>query len=231
MILIVFDIDGTLTDTNKVDQFCFAETYKQLHNVDWDNFNWDGVDHISDSGLANSYFLDEHRRLPTFEEIDALQNKFMSLMETEYVKDPSQFSEVKGGANLFQSLKDHEGYDVALATGCWERSAIFKLKSANIPFGGIPLGHADHHYDRGEITKKAIGLSRKKYKNKYEHVVYVGDGIWDAHTTGKLQIPFIGMDYHHNNKLKDIGTKILLHEYSSVEKFEVAINEAIFTFE
>jgi beta-phosphoglucomutase-like phosphatase (HAD superfamily) len=43
MTLLIFDIDGTLTDTKGVDDHCFMSAFQdeyavELHNIDWANF-------------------------------------------------------------------------------------------------------------------------------------------------------------------------------------------------
>ena len=230
MILLIFDIDGTLTNTTEIDNLCFAETYRQLHNVDWNNFDWDDVEHVSDSGLVISYFKHTHKRQATPREIRALQSKFMDLLEDAYQNRPNQFQEITGASALLQRLKGHADYQLAFATGCWEVSARYKLERANIPFENLPLAHADHHYNRVEITKKAIELSNLKYGMQWDHIVYIGDGVWDAKTTDQLQIPFIGMDFYSSGKLKKHGTETIINHFENVEKFESTIQQAIINF-
>ena len=131
---------------------------------------------------------------------------------------------------LIEELCNHSQYDVAYATGCWKKSALYKLNAANILFDNIPLGHADYHYNRALITKEAIQLATIQYQRKWDYIVYIGDGIWDAKTTDQLGIPFIGVDYLQDGKLRSYGIKIIVEHYESVEIFESYLNEAITNF-
>ena len=231
MILLIFDIDGTLTNTTTVDNHCFAETYKEIHQVDWDNFNWDGVDHVSDTGLANAYFKQRYSRLPTQSELEQLQIKFMDLLTLAHQDDPNQFKEIKGAKSIIQQLNVHPNYQLAMATGCWKPSALFKLKAAQIPFEEIPLGHANHHFDRMKITRKAIQLARVRYNYPWDHIVYIGDGIWDAQTTQKLEIPFVGIDFNRDDKLQQHGVKTIISHYEDLDQFELVVKQSIDNFE
>jgi len=230
MILLVFDIDGTLTNTTDVDNLCFTQTYQNLYKADWKNFNWKGIQHVSDSGLANAYFEYRFNRLPISEEIEKIQLMFMEILSKQFVKKPSRFREIPGAGQLIREFSSHSNYHVAFATGCWKKSAIFKLNAANIPFNNIPLGHADFHYDRALITKEAIKLAQVKFGTDWEHIVYVGDGIWDAQTTDLLKIPLIGVDFYQNGNLKKYGTKTVISHYNEIENFESIIEEAITNF-
>jgi len=46
MQLVIFDIDGTLTDTNKVDADCFVRAFYEEFNILHINQNWQYYTHI-----------------------------------------------------------------------------------------------------------------------------------------------------------------------------------------
>ena len=229
MILVIFDIDGTLTDTSEIDHHCFQKTYEHLFGLNWDDFNWNNIYHVSDSGLANSYFMTTHNRLPNPNELSLLQETFMDYLSSAYKTSPSKFKAVAGARKILKHMAKTQKYHIALATGCWEVSANYKLNAAQIEFDKLPLAHADHHFDRAEILRKAIQLSIHD-KGQLEQVVYIGDGIWDAKTTNRINIPFVGIDYHRDGILKSFGTEMIIRDYSDVEIFESAIERSIINF-
>jgi phosphoserine phosphatase len=51
MKLIVFDLDGTLTATNAVDDECFARALHIVFDIDLINTNWTAYSHVTDAGV------------------------------------------------------------------------------------------------------------------------------------------------------------------------------------
>jgi hypothetical protein len=51
--LAVFDIDGTLCDTNAVDDSCFVQAVGEFLQVDSSQLDWSAAPDIPDSGLLN----------------------------------------------------------------------------------------------------------------------------------------------------------------------------------
>ena len=46
--LIIFDIDGTLVYSNKVDSKCFSETYQQIYGEPFPSIDWRVYPHVTD---------------------------------------------------------------------------------------------------------------------------------------------------------------------------------------
>ena len=53
-------------------------------------------------------------------------------------------------------LKEDSGWTVAIATGCWQVSARFKMAAAGIPVEGLPAAFADDGPSRESIVRMAI---------------------------------------------------------------------------
>lgn len=52
MTAIVFDIDGTLTNTRKVDDKCFIKAFKNTFEIDISNQNWSEFTNVTDWGIT-----------------------------------------------------------------------------------------------------------------------------------------------------------------------------------
>ena len=52
MQLIIFDIDGTLTQTADVDSRCFVQTVKDVLDLDEIDTDWATYRHVTDAGIA-----------------------------------------------------------------------------------------------------------------------------------------------------------------------------------
>ena len=46
MKLVIFDIDGTLTHTSRVDEICFVRAWAELHGIEDIREHWSGCPHV-----------------------------------------------------------------------------------------------------------------------------------------------------------------------------------------
>jgi hypothetical protein len=76
--IVVFDIDATLTNTNHVDGFLFEKAILdtlQICSIDTD---WHNYKYSTDTGILNEIVQLKLGRDPTYNEIEAIKNKFVS---------------------------------------------------------------------------------------------------------------------------------------------------------
>jgi hypothetical protein len=71
MNLAIFDIDGTLTDTNGVDDRCFIESLALALAITGIDTDWAGYPHTTDSGIMLRIFQERFGRGPVPDEIEA----------------------------------------------------------------------------------------------------------------------------------------------------------------
>ena len=62
--LAIFDIDGTLTDTNAVDDESYMRAIADVLNLDAYRLDWSEAPHITDSALLQARGDRRHRLLP-----------------------------------------------------------------------------------------------------------------------------------------------------------------------
>jgi beta-phosphoglucomutase-like phosphatase (HAD superfamily) len=74
--LAIFDIDGTLTATNEVDDECFLRAVSETLGVDCGAVDWSDMPHVTDSAIARSLWTRDRGREPTKRDIQALQRRF-----------------------------------------------------------------------------------------------------------------------------------------------------------
>lgn len=72
MNLIVFDIDGTLTQTNNVDSLCFTKAIKDTLQITELNTDWASYQYSTDSGLLTEIYENFLQRPPSIEEINLM---------------------------------------------------------------------------------------------------------------------------------------------------------------
>ena len=69
MKLAVFDLDGTLTATNAVDDACFVRALRIVFDIDLINTNWTAYSHVTDASVMAVAFgenMTEIRNLPKY---------------------------------------------------------------------------------------------------------------------------------------------------------------------
>jgi phosphoglycolate phosphatase-like HAD superfamily hydrolase len=220
--LIIFDIDGTLTNTKKVDDSCFKSAFKETFGIDIENQNWEDLKNVTDWGITEEIILKERGQIPTANEYEALTANFVDKLNIEIDKDPTQFNAVKG-ANQFLYHLRQKNYKISIATGGWRLSAEMKLKASGLDVKGIPIANSNDHKTREDIIQHAILLSEVKHNEKFQRLVYFGDGVWDYTTSRKLGLGFIGLDIDQNDKLKKLGAEHVFKDYREVDLIEQVV--------
>ncbi len=192
--LVIFDIDGTLTQTGGVDLNAFTQAFIEYFEVDKINNNWAEYCYSTDSGIAMELFEKYLYRKPSVEEMQAIKNKFFDLLELQIRNNNSHCRPLLGAQTIFGRIAALSNWDIAIATGCWRGSALIKLRHAGLPYHNIPLGCADDDMERYEIINIATQRAKKHYQQEqYKTIVYVGDRFWDYRASQKLGINFIGV--------------------------------------
>jgi phosphoglycolate phosphatase-like HAD superfamily hydrolase len=216
MNLAIFDIDGTLTETNAVDDTCFVQAFADALGVTQINTNWMEYQYVTDSGITFQIFDERMGRPPQQDELANLKSCLVNLLEAQRIKDASLFAEVPGAARALNRLGEETEWAVALATGCWRESAMLKLKAAGIESEHLPAAFAEHGLSREAILKAAVSLAQQRYgENHFERIVSVGDGQWDVQTASNLGLPFVGMGSEDRALgLKRGGATHVLESYS-----------------
>jgi len=203
--LAVFDIDGTLADTCKIDAECFARAVADQFNITEINLEWSTYVNVTDSGILHSLYRENSGKLPTQPDIVRLKERFLHHLQNAFRADSTSFREIPGASIIIDRLTRHPNWSIAYATGSWHDSAIFKLQSARLPVHHISLSSSDDAIEREAIVNLAINRAREMCSTThFERTVLIGDGLWDARTAISLVLPFIGVgqqdhfDYFEN---------------------------------
>ena len=227
MQLAIFDIDGTLTDTNAMDNRCFERALTEVFGFGETADQWHACPHVSDSGLVQFLFEQQLNRHPDEAEIARLQTKFLALMREAVVAEPQSAEPINGAVTAFTQMLDESNWGVAIATGCWQASAHFKLQQASVPFARVPLAHSDHLPAREDILTDAVAQAESHYQTCFERIVYIGDALWDVRTTRNLRMPFVGIAHGERaERLRTAGASHVLPDYTDYPRFLAALHSA-----
>lgn len=214
---IIFDIDGTLTNTTKVDDKCFIKAFKNVFEIDISNQDWSELKNVTDWGITEEIILKNWNRIPTEIEYKKMVSEFVSELQSEFKKDKKEFREINGASNFIKFLIEKSNVKIGIATGGWKKSAILKLKSIGIDSTEFVFSNSNDFKTRENIVLNAISKLNLKWENKIERIIYFGDGTWDYVTCEKLGIEFVGIDNSNNDKLKKIGVKTIFNDFEQCE--------------
>src|SRR5947207_4832258 len=151
MHLVMFDIDGTITETTKVDEECFVRSFKDVFGFADLDTDWSHYPHTTDSGIFHDVFTSRIGRSPTAQEGSRFRQHFIQLLAAASSQSP--FAPVAGADRLLSRLAQGGSHRVSLATGGWRDSARLKMASAGMCFDDHPAASADDALDRESIMR------------------------------------------------------------------------------
>jgi phosphoglycolate phosphatase-like HAD superfamily hydrolase len=190
--LAIFDIDGTLTATNAVDDECYLRAVGETLAVDCGTVDWSEMPHVTDSAIARHLWARHRGRTPERSDLEGLQHRFLTILRGELARAPDRFVAIPGAGDIFDHLRS-AGWHVALATGAWGESAAVKLRAAGVVASNVPMGCADDAESREEIVSIAWRRAEALAGTRFRRVVSVGDALWDVRTARSLGLPFVGI--------------------------------------
>ncbi|HEV8367544.1 MAG TPA: HAD family hydrolase [Pyrinomonadaceae bacterium] len=228
MKLAIFDIDGTLTNTNSVDDECFVKALSEAHAITEINKDWATYPHTTDSGITLQIFQERFGRHPENNELDKFKSSFVNMLREQYQSNSSSFTAIASASVAFNKLKREADWCVAIATGCWRESALLKLRAAQIDIDGIPAAFAEDGLSREEILLSAVSQSLKRYRlNSFSKTVSIGDGVWDVRTARRLNFGFVGVGCGESSTLLNrAGAKHVVVDFADYDLLVRCLNEA-----
>jgi phosphoglycolate phosphatase-like HAD superfamily hydrolase len=223
--LVLFDIDGTLANSNEVDAICYVRAVQEEFELEKIDDRWETYKHATDSGIFEEMFERAFSRKPSEPEVGRVIARLANLLREYYSRDPGMFDEIDGASNLLQRLRDDPDWKVGIATGAWKESALLKLKSAGINYEGLRMITGSDAKTREEILLRCIDLSKEQYGViEFEKIVSVGDAVWDLKTAANVNVGFIGIN--KPEKFKDYEECRVMQDFRDQELFMQYLEEA-----
>jgi len=225
MILVIFDVDGTLVFSEKRDSQSFADTYQAVYGLPFPTIDWRKYPHVSDTTIFKTVIQEHFDRIPDEAEEESFRQAFVANIIENRRKTPTEFKEVPYAKQTIDKLLADDRFVVGVATGGWKAPAIVKLNFVNIPADKLIITGADGKVTRDDITKETIEKAIQLY-GEFERIVYVGDAIWDVTTTQNMGLPLIGIRRKGDiDFLATKGVDLVLKDYEEYAAFV----EGIFT--
>lgn len=195
---VMFDIDGTLVESNDLDALCFQHAVEEVTGISVST-DWSSYRHVTDAGIVMEVL--QRNSIVQIEEAEKrIKEVFITALRDAFLQEP--VIEVPGAASFLQVLKRQSNVSISLATGGWLQSALLKLSSAGIDITDIPIASSDDHHVRTRILE--IARSRLP-SGMPARCTYFGDGPWDKEACEELQYDFIavGKNVEHRTAIEN----------------------------
>ena len=186
MMLAIFDIDGTICDTQEVEGRCYAQAFEEVCGIALQTLDWTQYDEPTSSGIVRSLLRGD----PALAEKErTFRDRFVQLLTKQQPKSPSNFMPIPGATEFIEQLATDPSIVIAFATGGFDTEAQFKLRCCGINLTDYPHATSSDTPRRVDI----IPLAAERAGIDFTSAVYFGDAPWDVKACASLGIPMIGI--------------------------------------
>lgn len=222
---LLFDIDGTLLHSDRLDSQCFAASYEAVFARPFPSIDWSRYPHVTDHVIFRTVFTRHFGRAASAEERRTFEAHYLAGLRDQRQCRPEQFREVPGARALWEELSRSDRYLTGIATGGWRAPARLKLDHVGIHPDPLYAGYADGMETRDDILRTAIELARRDHT--LDRVVYIGDAIWDVRTTQRMKIPLVGVRHRGDHEvLTTVGARFVIDDYRDPTLFFRIVEQA-----
>jgi phosphoglycolate phosphatase-like HAD superfamily hydrolase len=221
MHLVVFDVDGTLTDSSEVDAKCLWQAAREVLRLPTEHSPWiEDLRHATDLCIVSQHCENRFGRPITMSEVDLVRDRLVQLLQDASVARDSSIRQIAGASAALSSVGAARGFAIAIATGCFLVSAEFKLRSAGLFDASIPMAGSDNMLSREEIMTYVARLAARKQSVEFNDFTYVGDGVWDVRASHNLGWNFIGIGPGERAEaLREAGALKIIPHFEPTTKF------------
>lgn len=224
MLLILFDVDGTLTESFALDAAVFLDTVRKTFGFRDISEDWSSYRHVTGAGVLREIVETRLGRPPTLEEVRRVHSCIEASLRTG-IEEAGGIRPIPGaGQILARLLGSPSEYAVALASGNWSTVARLMLDSAGLQVDGILGAYSDDELAREDICRLARRRVEERRGCIFERVVYVGDGVWDVQAARALGYGFVGIGRGAAAvKLREAGAVEVQPDFLDAEAFLAAV--------
>jgi phosphoglycolate phosphatase-like HAD superfamily hydrolase len=211
--LIIFDIDGTLTDSLPLYHKVVIKSLKIMGindiDTDFNNYKY----HTDSYTLKFNYEKYFGKHYSQF-----LLTEFENILHSELKKYPP-ISEIKGAKKCIDTLIE-SGFAITFATGSLLKPAKLKLEQCSIWYDESLIATSEISFDRETFVKQSISNAMSFYQiDHFDKIYSIGDGVWDLQTAERLDLDFIGIGQKNKKQLIELGCKIYFDDLSELASY------------
>ena len=210
--LIVFDIDDTLTKSEKQHQSAYVNAMIHFGMTEI-NQDWKTYKNVTDSYILKEVYESNFGKefdwsfIPDFEE--KMTSEMLTMQKTEAIP---------GANDIVQYFLNETNYAICFATGSLLKPALIKLDQAGINFIPDLVEASNNIYTREDIVLSAMEKAKHYFQvDQFETVISVGDGIWDLRTAKNLGVHFLGIRDKNLDLFHQEGIKSHISDWESFD--------------
>jgi phosphoglycolate phosphatase-like HAD superfamily hydrolase len=206
--LVMFDIDGTLVDSMRVDSHLYVRAVRETLGGDvYIDETWRPYAHVTDGGVLDEILVQHRFEEPLDELRSAVKSRFIELVRGHLDAGASVLREVRGATALLRELRARPDVRVAIATGGWAETALMKLAAIGVSAEGIGFASSSDAHARTKIME--LAAERALCGAVPATRTYLGDGAWDQRASAELGYRFIaiGRALEHEPRFDDYGDR------------------------
>ena len=221
MMLLVFDIDGTLTMNNNTATEAFRKSVYDIFNVSNYTEDWNEYQNDSDTGIISEIVSDYYHRMVSEQELINFQKYYLLCFNRLLNGAGEKVLPVEGVVEFFKRISNYDDVKVALFTGGFPAVAKKKLDLISIDKNFL-FSAAFDGLSREKIFLNCISTAEKRYKSKFDKVILFGDSMSDVKISSKFNVPFIGVTTQvPSETFVSAGAKATIQNYRNVNIEEV----------
>lgn len=230
MILLLFDIDGTLTDTSEDDGRLFLQALRETAGVTEAPADWESFTEVTAPAIARELIARKEGRRAREGEVYRVREADASGWKEALETGRVAVRPMPGAAALLAEARARPGFYTAIVTGAWGPPALAKLQASGLPVDGMVLVSADDAETRkGILNTAAILAAAERGIPGFSAVVAVGDGVWDARAARAAGAAFVGVtaDPAKALRMSAEGAGAVVADLADPARFWAAVETAL----
>jgi phosphoglycolate phosphatase-like HAD superfamily hydrolase len=191
----MFDVDGTLVDSAAVEDICFPRACEDALGLESVSTDWRSYRIPSDSGVVAELVERNFGRAATAGDLERVEQRFLSLLQTTYGQSPELFREVAGARVAFERARQLPDTVVSIATAGLLTTAKLKLTAVGFEISDIEITTSNDAPAKVDVMRIAHERARARAgTGRFASVTYLGDSAWDRRSAAELGFDFLGID-------------------------------------
>ena len=225
--LVLFDLDGTITDTHGFSTNCYVTSLRRAFGlgdrpIDTD---WSRYEFATASGIAAELHYQIFGPWPTQTLLDRAESEFHELVTQRLAADGTLCRMIPGAADMFQALADQPDTIVGIATGNWISIARLFLSHVDLQSFELPIASDTDRFTR-ELIMQLAADHAVAANDTVSSIVYVGDAVWDVRASRALNWGFVGIASDAGPVLREAGATRIVPSYDDLETFLAVLEDA-----